>query len=81
MQIEDEEPATGTISDTVNKRTSAASAISGVMAHIRYEANAAATTATTSACGGINDGPHLFNDEKNAITHKPKNQIKFRLHH
>jgi hypothetical protein len=77
MQIEDEETAAGTVSDTVNKRTSVASAISGVMAHIRYEANAAATAATTSACGGINDGLHLFNDEKNAITQKQKNQIKF----
>jgi hypothetical protein len=57
MQIEEEQPAAGTVSDTLNKRTIAASAISGVMAHIRYEANAAATAATTSACGGINDGP------------------------
>jgi hypothetical protein len=26
-------------------------------------------------------GPHDFNSLKNVITHKPKNQIKFRLHH
>jgi hypothetical protein len=25
----------------------------------------------------IQCGPHLMNDEKNVITHKPKNQIKF----
>jgi hypothetical protein len=26
-------------------------------------------------------GSHCLNKRKNVITHKPKNQIKFRLHH